>query len=193
MKLDADKLRAEAAAHRERLQSPLWTDDGGRRDDSWTTKLAQEARASTMPKDEAAPHERTARQQPVDLDSILSSRDESPLAQTGKRGAELEPMLDEILRRQDAIGRAVETLTVAQSRRPVGGGDAPGWLASAAGDPHTYDAPDADRKGVCVRVLPGTYAQLRQLQHKMGLRTTAGAWEFLLRLGFAAVERGAVG
>ena len=189
MKLDADKLRAEAAAHRERLQSPLWTDDGGRRDDRWTTMLAQEARPSTMPQDEAAPHERTARQQPVDLDSILSSRDESPHAQPRKRGAEPEPMLDEILRRQDAIGRAIEKLTATQSRRPVGGGDASGWLASAAGDPHTYDAPDADRKGVCVRVLPGTYAQLQQLQRKLGLRTTAGAWEFLLRLGFAAVER----
>ena len=190
MKLDADKLRAEAAAHRERLQSPLWTDDGGRRDDSWTTKLAQEARASTMPQDETAPRERTARQQPADLASMLSARDESPHEQPRKRGAEPEPMLDEILRRQDVIGRAVEKLTAAQSHRPVGGGDAPGWLASAAGNPHTYDAPDADRKGVCVRVLPGTYAQLQQLQRKMGLRTTAGAWEFLLRLGFAALERG---
>lgn len=98
-------------------------------------------------------------------------------------------MLDEILRRQDAIGRAVEKLTAAQSRRPLGGGDVSGWLEAAAGNPHTYDAPDADRRGVCVRVLPGTYAQLQQIQRKMGLRTTAGAWEFLLRLGLAAVER----
>lgn len=189
MKLDADKLRAEAAAHRERLQSPLWTDDGGRRDDSWTTKLAQGAREPAMPQDEPAPRERTTRQQPVDLDSILSARDESPHAQPRKRGAEPEPMLDEILRRQDAIGRAVEKLTAAQSRRPLGGGDVSGWLEAAAGNPHTYDAPDADRRGVCVRVLPGTYAQLQQIQRKMGLRTTAGAWEFLLRLGLAAVER----
>jgi hypothetical protein len=191
MKLDADKLRAEAAAHRERLQSPLWADDGGRRDDSWTTKLAQEAHPSAKRRDEEAPRERIDKQQPADLHSILSAHDESPPAHPRKRGAEPEPMLDEILRRQDAIGRAVETLTAAQSHRPVGGGDTPGWLARAAGDPHTYDAPDAARKGVCVRVLPGTYAQLQQIQRKMGLRTTAGAWEFLLRLGFAAVERGA--
>jgi len=39
------------------------------------------------------------------------------------------------------------------------------------------------------RLLPTTYAQLQQVQRKMGLRTTAGAWECLLRLGFAAVER----
>ena len=189
MKLDADKLRAEAAAHRERLQSPLWIDDGGRRDDSWTTMLAQEACPSTMPREEAAPRERTATQQPADLDSILSARDESPHPQPRRRAPEPDPRLDELLRRQDAIDRAVEKLTTAQTHRPAGGGDSSGWLARAAGDPHTYDAPDADRKGVCVRVLPGTYAQLQQLQRKMGLRTTAGAWEFLLRLGFAAVER----
>lgn len=189
MKLGADKLRAEAAAHRERLQSPPWIDDGGRRDDRWTSKLAQEARASIVPQDEAAPRERTARQQPADLDSILSARDESPHPQPRRRAPEPEPKLDELLRRQDAIDHAVEKLTTAQTHRPIGGGDSSGWLARAAGDPHTYDAPDADRKGVCVRVLPGTYAQLQQLQRKMGLRTTAGAWEFLLRLGFAAVER----
>ena len=40
-----------------------------------------------------------------------------------------------------------------------------------------------------MRVLPTSYAQLQQLQRKMGLRTTAGTWEFLLRLGFAAVNK----
>ena len=193
MKLDADTLRAEAEAHRARLQSPLWTDDRGRRDDSWTTKLAQEARPSTMPHEDAAPHDRFVQQLPMDLGSILSERDESQHAQPAKRGAEPEPLLREILPRLDSISHGVQKLTTAASNRPVGSGDAPGWLASAAGDPHTYDAPDAERKGVCVRVLPGTYAQLLQIQRKMGLRTTAGAWEFLLRLGFAAVQRGPTG
>ena len=189
MKLDADTLRAEAEAHRARLQSPLWTDDRGRRDDSWTTKLAQEAHPSTMPREDAAPHDRFVQQLPMDLGSILSERDEAQHAQPAKRGADPEPLLREILPRLDSISHGVQKLTTAQSRSPVGGGDASRWLASVAGDPHTYDAPDAERKGVCVRVLPGTYAQLQQLQRKMGLRTTAGAWEFLLRLGFAAVEK----
>jgi hypothetical protein len=37
--------------------------------------------------------------------------------------------------------------------------------------------------------LPTTYAQLQSTQRRMGLRTVAEAWEFLLRLGLAAAER----
>lgn len=51
------------------------------------------------------------------------------------------------------------------------------------------DAPDSERTGVCVRILPTTYAQFQQIQRRMGLRRIAGAWEFLLKLGFAAAER----
>jgi hypothetical protein len=89
----------------------------------------------------------------------------------------------------DALDGAVERLTTTLTRRSSGGGDASGWLATATGNPHTYDAPDAQRTGACMRVLPTTYAQLQQVQRKLGLRTTAGAWEFLLRLGFAVAER----
>jgi hypothetical protein len=56
-------------------------------------------------------------------------------------------------------------------------------------NPHAYDGPDGGRKGVCVRILPTTYAQLQSTQRRMGLRTVAAAWEFLLRLGLAAAER----
>ena len=42
---------------------------------------------------------------------------------------------------------------------------------------------------LCARVRPATYDRLRMLQQRVGLRTTAGAWEFLLRLGLAAAER----
>lgn len=69
-----------------------------------------------------------------------------------------------------------------RNRRPLGGGDAPVWLAAAAGSQHTYDAPDSARRGVFVRVLPTTYAQLQPLQRTMGLRAKAGEWELLLRL-----------
>jgi len=193
MKLDADKLRAEAEAHRVRMQSPLWSDDGGRRDGKWATKLAQEASQPPLLADDDEPREQTPQPPPRELETLLFATEETPHAQPRTRAPAPELTAQAILPRLDALDHAVEKLTAALSRRPLGGGDASGWLASAAGDPHTYDAPDADRKGVCVRVLPGTYAQLQQLQRKMGLRTTAGAWEFLLRLGFAAVERGAVG
>lgn len=189
MKLDADKLRTEAEAHRARMQSPLWADDSDKRDDNWTAKLGQEARQSPRSPIEAAPRERTTQPLPSELESLLAAKGEPPRAQPRTRAPAPELTTQEILPRLDALDHAVEKLTAALSRRPLGGGDAPGWLASAAGDPHTYDAPDADRRGVCVRVLPTIYAQLQQIQRKMGLRTTAGAWEFLLRLAFAAVER----
>lgn len=95
----------------------------------------------------------------------------------------------EILPRLDALSRAVAALTEAVVRRPVGGEGVPGWLQTAAGNPLTYDAPDPARTSVCVRILPTTYARLQQAQARLGLRTTAGAWECLLRLGLAAAER----
>jgi hypothetical protein len=75
------------------------------------------------------------------------------------------------------------------SRRPVGSDGFPGWLEGAAGDPHAYSGPDGGRTGVCVRILPTTYAQLQRIQRRMRLKTIAAAWEFLLRLGLAAAER----
>ena len=95
----------------------------------------------------------------------------------------------EILPRLDALDHAVERLSSAISRRPVGSDGIPGWLEGVAGNPHAYDGPDGGRKGVCVRILPTTYAQLQSTQRRMGLRTVAAAWEFLLRLGLAAAER----
>ncbi len=91
--------------------------------------------------------------------------------------------------RLDALDSAVERLTSAISRRPTRGEGFPGWLEGVAGDPHSYDGPDSGRKGVCVRILPTTYAQLQATQRRMGLRTVAAAWEFLLRMGLAAAER----
>ena len=89
----------------------------------------------------------------------------------------------------ESIERAVETWTDAVNRRPIGSDAVPSWLETAAGNPHSYDSPDASRTSVCARVRPATYDRLRMLQQRVGLRTTAGAWEFLLRLGLAAAER----
>lgn len=94
----------------------------------------------------------------------------------------------EIAPRLEALSRAVEALTEAVARRPVVEG-VPAWLQAAAGDPLTYDAPDSARTAVCVRILPTMYSRLQQAQARLGLRTTAGAWECLLRLGLAAAER----
>lgn len=192
MRLDADKLRAESEAHRARLQGPLWSDDGGKRDDGWMAVLTGQTREAALPSDEAIPRLLSNPAVPPDVEDFLSEPDDAPSVTPRTSRRDSTPTTHDILPRLDTLDRAVEKLTAALSHRPLGGGDASGWLLTAAGDPHTYDAPDSDRKGVCVRVLPTTYAQLQQLQHRMGLRTTAGAWELLLRLGFAAVERLAV-
>lgn len=189
MKLDAATLRAEAEAHRARMQSPLWSEDSGQRDDRWTAKLNPERRSAVPPPDPAPLQEHPEPTETTEWDSLLSTEGETNHPSRSTRASTPNDAREDLLPRLDSLDRAVEKLTAAMSRRPLGGGDASGWLEAAVGNPHTYDAPDADRKGVCVRVLPTSYAQLQQLQRKMGLRTTAGTWEFLLRLGFAAVGK----
>lgn len=164
MKIDAAELRADADAHAARLASSWWTPAEGEQAKDWMDSLV--APASPSPALESAPRPR-------------------PTA----RGSERAARVAESQPRLEAIERAVETLPDAMNRKPIGGDAFPGWLSMAAGNPHTYDSPDATRKGVCARILPGTYDRLRLAQHRLGLRTTAGAWEFLLMLGLAAAER----
>jgi hypothetical protein len=65
----------------------------------------------------------------------------------------------------------------------------PAWLAEAIGNPLSYDAASADRKDVCARVDPALYLRLQAMKERLGLRTTAGAWEYVLRVGLAVGER----
>lgn len=58
------------------------------------------------------------------------------------------------------------------------------------GNPLTDDAREGRRRNVCARILPSTYAQLKQAKARLGLRSIAGAWEYILRLGLAVVDRG---
>ena len=66
----------------------------------------------------------------------------------------------------------------------------PAWLVEAVGNPLTYDAAAANRKDVCARVDPALYRRLQRMKARLGLRTTAGAWEYVLRAGLAVGERG---
>ena len=101
--------------------------------------------------------------------------------------------LGEITAQLDAMGRTLRALSEGMARlraeRHASAKGVPNWLQRAAGDPLTYDAPDPSRITVCVRVLPASYARLPQVQARLGLRTAAGAWEVLLRLGLAASDR----
>lgn len=171
MKLDKDKLLGEVEEHAARMKSPLWQKDDGQADEDWTASLRNDPPASAESVSRGPRYEVPSR------------------PPTMPRAPSLDVSTTEILPRLDALGHTLEELTAAVSRRPVGSDGVPSWLEGAAGDPHTYDGPDAGRTGVCVRILPTTYAQLQQTQHRMGLRTVAAAWEFLLRLGLAAAER----
>ena len=165
MKIDPKALREAADAHAKRLESPLWTPSEGKRDDSWVDSFTSAA-------SDAPGAEKTPRPRPM----VQGSDEEDVWSPQRQPGLE-------------SIERAVETLTDAVNRRPVGSDAVPSWLVTAAGNPHSYDSPDASRTSVCARVLPPTYQRLRSIQRRLGLRTTAGAWEFLLRLGLAAAER----
>ena len=68
---------------------------------------------------------------------------------------------------------------------PAPPGGVPAWLIDAVGNPLSYDAAAANRKDVCVRVDPALYRRLQAMKERLGLRTTAGAWEYVLRAGLA--------
>ena len=171
MKLDKDTLSSEVDGHEVRMKGPLWSKDGGESDDDWSASLRNDPPASSESTNHAPTYESPSR----------------PPSMPRAPSPDLSMM--EILPRLDALDHAVERLSSAISRRPVGSDGIPGWLEGVAGNPHAYDGPDSGRKGVCVRILPTTYAQLQSTQRRMGLRTVAAAWEFLLRLGLAAAER----
>lgn len=161
MKTSVQELIEAADAHEARMASANWARSDGDEGDSWADSLASVRRA--------APER--SRAEPT-------APDWSP----DGRASESQPRLD-------SLERGVETLTDAVKRRPAGSEAFPGWLELAAGNPHTYDSPDPTRMGVFARIRPATYDRLRAIQRRIGLRTTAGAWEFLLRLGLAAAER----
>ena len=143
------------------MKSSLWTNPDGDKDKPWTDSATVGELAN----------EGVTQRQPM------------------ARDAAQDLPAPDLLPRLEALDRNVERLTEAGNRRPPGSEAVPGWLQMAAGNPHTYDSPDSTRRGVCMRILPTTYNRVEMAQRGLGLRTKAGALEFLLRLGLAAAER----
>lgn len=186
MKLDPDKLRDEVDGHDARMKGPLWSKDGSQPDDDWTASLRNDPPNVSEPTSRAPTYEKPPRPSPPPRAPMY----EEPIQPSPPpRASSPDVSTEEILPRLDALKHDVEKLAVAVSRRPAGSEGFPGWLEAAAGDPHAYSGPDGGRTGVCVRVLPTTYVQLRRIQRRMRLKTIAAAWEYLLRLGLAAAER----
>lgn len=165
--LDPARARAEADAAERRGAGTLW----GASPVAWETVTAGTvAQAEVIPtvEDEGEPARTRQR-------VAAPSRSEAP------RGTQEVPtaLLAAILARLEMV--------------PPASGGLPAWLVEAVGNPLTYDAASAHRKDVCARVDPALYRRLQGVKERFGLRTTAGAWEYVLRAGLALAERGAVG
>ncbi len=120
----------------------------------------------------------------------LSPHPTRPEAVAPMRAPAPSGLSDDQTLRLAALERTVTSLLQTAHLRRPGDGDLPEWLLEAAGNPLTYDAREGRRRNVCARILPSTYAQLKQAKTRLGLRSIAGAWEYMLRLGLAVVERG---
>lgn len=168
--LNEELLRAEVEAKAERMKSVLWAPEKPAADQNWSALLSNPA-----PSGSVAP----------------TSPHATMPAAVAPRLAPAPPALheDQTLRLA-ALERTVTSLLQAAHPRQPGNEDLPEWLLEAAGNPLTYDAREGRRRNVCARILPSTYAHLKQAKTRLGLRSIAGAWEYMLRLGLAVVERG---
>jgi hypothetical protein len=169
--LDEELLRAELEAKDARMKSALWSppeDPAANKD--WSAMLSPPASSGS-----AAP---------------VSPRPTMPEAVAPPRAPAPSGLSDDQTLRLAALERTVTSLLQAAHMRRPGDGDIPEWLLEAAGNPLTYDAREGRRRNVCARILPSTYAQLKQAKTRLGLRSIAGAWEYMLRLGLAVVARG---
>ena len=167
--LDPARARAEADAAERRGAGTLW----GAGPVAWEgVSVGTVAQAEVVPTvDEAGGEGAPGRPRVAAL-----RRAEAPRTEP-HRGTEAVPtaLLAAILARLEMV--------------PPAAGSVPGWLVEAIGNPLSYDAAAAHRKDVCARVDPALYRRLQAMKERLGLRTTAGAWEYVLRAGLAVGER----
>lgn len=167
--LDPLRARAEADAAERRGAGPLWAAGPV----AWEgVTVGTVAQAEVVPTVEEGPAEAVPVQPRV-------------AALRGAQAPQVEP------RATEEVPRALLAAILArlQMAPPTTGG-VPAWLVQAVGNPLTYDAATAHRKDVCARVDPALYGRLQAVKERFGLRTTAGAWEYVLRAGLAAAEWG---
>lgn len=191
MRLDAAQLAAEAEAKEARMRSAAWADTG-HDDENWAATLTQGDVVDPEPAAITAPAVSPRRLRASSPPAVSAERRE-PLHEDLAPTPAAPLDLGEITAQLDAMGHTLRALSEGMARlraeRPPSAEGVPAWLQRAAGDPLTYDAPDPSRITVCVRVLPASYARLQQIRARLGLRTAAGAWEYLLRLGLTTAER----
>ena len=167
--LNEELLRADVDAKVERMKSVLWAPGEPAADQNWSALLSPPTQAASSAP--SSPHSATA---PVVTPTMAPA---PPL-----------PSEDQTLR-VAALEQTVASLLGTENQRRPSNGQIPDWLLEAAGNPLTYDAREGRRTNVCARILPSTYARLKQAKARLGLRSIAGTWEYILRLGLAAAAR----
>jgi hypothetical protein len=164
--LDRERARAEADAAERRGASTLWA----------TGSVAWESvSAGVVAQPEVVPVVEDAGEEPLREFPRVAGAPRGEQRQGSEGQAPSTALLTAILARLD-------TATVPRD-------GVPGWLVEAVGNPLTYDAAGPRRKDVCARVEPALYRRLQAMKERLGLRTTAGAWEYVLRAGLAVGER----
>lgn len=157
--LDPVRARAEADAAERRGAGSLWAEGPV----AWETVTAGTVRQEVVP--------------------VVEADGEAPQVRVA---AIPRP---EAAKTQEAPTALLTAILARLEMAPATGSGVPRWLADAIGNPLTYDAAAGNRKDVCVRVDPTLYKKLQAMKERLGLRTTAGAWEYVLRAGLAVGER----
>lgn len=163
--LDPARARAEADAAERRGAGTLW----GAGPVAW-----EGVSAGTVTQSEVVP--------------VVEGGGEPPGAQTQAAGVRRV----EVPKRAEEASTALLAAILARlEMAPVAPDGVPAWLIEAIGYPLTYDAAASHRIDVCARVDPALYRRLQGMKERLGLRTTAGAWEYVLRVGLAVGARSA--
>lgn len=186
MKINPERMSEMVEDQQRRLESPLW--DETNMDDGLLESMRQPVDVELVPM-------RVARSAPdpvglpraalVEAERSVERRPVPVSAPAPSPALVPAPQVDALVRASAELLKMAQRLEAA---RPVEAGGTPRWLRDAAGDPRTYDAPDPSRVNVCARVLPDTYARVHRAKDDLGLRSVAGTWEYLLRLGLAAAR-----
>jgi len=159
MPVDPKSLKESAKGHEKRMESEWWS-----------------------PADKAPPKGESA------WEAVEGFEDPASASVPPSSLVATPPWAETMMNDVADLRRSVVAMGV-QPPRPVAPGAVPAWLVAAAGDPLDYDGPNPSREGVGWRVVPEITKMLKAAQKRLGLRTLAGAIEYVFRLGLAAVSR----
>jgi hypothetical protein len=112
-----------------------------------------------------------------DVDPATSGNDPVPSSRPNGALIALLARLDKIEQRLAGIEGAL----------PSGQDD--GWIEQVIESAATWDRPDPRRVAVGLRASPGLIDAIGEAGRALGLRTSAGAWELLVRLGLGTLAR----